>query len=93
MPNKIDNNLYVSGRTLTAYGQNYTPRKQSRVFDVILDIQKERTGVKVHYEDGKIEPAFILLNPKPSAPDYSLCSLIVDHVFRIDRETVVKVLP
>ena len=87
---QIDNNLYVSGRTLTAYGQNYTPRKTSHVLDVILDIQKERTGVKVHYEDGKIEPAFILLNPKPNTPDYGLCSLIVDQVFKIDRATVLK---
>lgn len=79
------NTLYVDKRTLKAYGQLYTVREE-KVIDVEIDVQQERTSVKINYID-KREPALILLNPKPCVPDYSLLSHIVNEVFRIDRET------
>lgn len=90
----MNQHITIEGRTLHHKHGKYTVRKQ-KVVDIEIDVQQERTGVKINYSD-RIDPAFIFHNPTPCAPDYALLSEVVEAVYHIDRSTYrseFKVLP
>lgn len=67
-------------------GKVYRPRNKE-IKSIDLDIQSERTGLKVCYENNA-DLAFILINPKPKQPDLATVGRLVDQIFKINRGVV-----